>query len=155
MAIDALDGRILETLRVNPRISMLELARLVGVARNTVYARLERLTRAGVIIGFGPELDPVALGFPVTAFTTISVIQGRFGEVIDQLEEMPEVLEAYTVAGVGDLFCRVVARSNDELMTILETILSLDGVDRTTTSIALARSIPYRTHPLVKSLVGR
>ncbi len=154
MTIDALDVEILGRLRLKPRISILELARELGVARNTVYSRIQRLVDGGVVSGFGPDIDLSRLGFPVTAFTTVSVVQGRFSEVIAALEQIPEVLEAYTVAGLGDLFCRVAARSNDELMVILERILALDGVDRTTTAIALAHSIPYRTHPLVESLVG-
>ncbi len=149
MAIDSLDRRILETLRTQPRVSVLELARLVGAARNTVYARIERMERQGIITGFGPDLDVVALGYSVTAFTTIEVIQGRFGEVVMRLEEIPAVLEVHTIAGAGDLLCRVVARSNEELMERLEEILAIPGVDRTTTSIALARPIRYRPHVLL------
>lgn len=149
MAIDSLDRGILETLRSQPRVSVLELARLVGAARNTVYARIERMERQGIITGFGPDLDVVALGYSVTAFTTIEVIQGRFGEVVVRLEQIPAVLEVHTIAGVGDLLCRVVARSNEELMERLEEILAIPGVDRTTTSIALARPIPYRPHVLL------
>ena len=87
--VDELDTRLIEAMAANPRAGILEIARLLGVARNTVYARLERLERRGIITGFGPEVDPAALGFVVTGFTTIEVTQGRFSEVVDRLEAIP------------------------------------------------------------------
>ena len=66
---------------------------------------------------------------------------------------IPAVIEVHTVAGAGDLLCRVAARSNEELMARLEEILAIPGVDRTTTAIALARPIPYRPEVLVDGAV--
>ncbi len=148
--VDELDTRLIEAMAANPRAGILEIARLLGVARNTVYARLERLERRGVITGFGPEVDPAALGFVVTGFTTIEVTQGRFSEVVDRLEAIPQVIEVHTVAGVGDLLCRVVARSNEGIMEIVELILQIPGVDRTRTALALAHPIHARPLPLVR-----
>ncbi|CAN5477981.1 MAG: Lrp/AsnC family transcriptional regulator [Acidimicrobiia bacterium] len=152
--VDELDARLIETMAAHSRAGILEIARLLGVARNTVYARLERLERRGVIIGFGPEVDPAALGFVVTGFTTIEVTQGRFSEVVARLEAIPQVLEVHTVAGVGDLLCRVVARSNEGIMEIVELILQIPGVDRTRTALALAHPIRARPLPLVRLAVG-
>ncbi len=148
--VDELDTRLIETMAANPRAGILEIARLLGVARNTVYARLERLERRGIVTGFGPEVDPAALGFVVTGFTTIEVTQGRFSEVVDRLAAIPQVIEVHTVAGVGDLLCRVVARSNEGIMEIVELILQIPGVDRTRTALALAHPIHARPLPLVR-----
>ena len=152
--VDELDARLIETMAANPRAGILEIARLLGVARNTVYARLERLGRQGVVTGFGPEIDPAALGFVVTGFTTIEVTQGRFSEVVERLEAIPQVIEVHTVAGVGDLLCRVVARSNEGIMEIVELILQIPGVDRTRTALALAHPIHLRPLPLVRLAVA-
>ncbi len=119
-----------------------------------MYARLERLGRQGVVTGFGPEIDPAALGFVVTGFTTIEVTQGRFSEVVERLEAIPQVIEVHTVAGVGDLLCRVVARSNEGIMEIVELILQIPGVDRTRTALALAHPIHLRPLPLVRLAVA-
>ena len=94
-------------------------------------------------------MDPAALGFVVTGFTTIEVTQGRFSEVVDRLVAIPQVIEVHTVAGVGDLLCRVVARSNEGIMEIVELILQIPGVDRTRTALALAHPIHARPLPLV------
>ena len=52
--IDALDGRLIELLKAEPRVGVLEASRRLGVARGTVQARLDRLHARGVITGYGP-----------------------------------------------------------------------------------------------------
>ena len=61
--VDALDARIVEVFAAEPRVGVLECSRRLGVARGTVQARLDRMTRDGVIRGWGPELDPAAMGY--------------------------------------------------------------------------------------------
>ena len=148
--LDALDSRLLHELAAHPRSSILETARRLQVARNTVYARIARLTDAGVIKGFGPDVDLAAIGFAVTAFTTIEVVQGNFGDVVGELAQMPEVVEVHTVAGQGDLLVRIAASTNAAIMEVVERILRVPGVDRTTTAISLAEQIRLRTLPLVE-----
>ena len=87
--LDELDASLIRDLTANPRSGILEMARRLGVARNTVYARLARLQDRGVIVGFGPDVDLATIGYGVTAFTTIEVIQGRFGEVVAKLTAIP------------------------------------------------------------------
>ncbi len=81
MAVDELDTRILRLLLEQPRTSVREYARLLGVARGTLQARLDRMERDGVITGTGPALSPAALGHPVLAFVHIEVTQGHLDEV--------------------------------------------------------------------------
>lgn len=150
--IDTLDARLIAALADHPRAGILEVARLLGVARNTVYARLQRLQERGVVTGFGPDIDLAALGYGVMAFTTIEVAQGSFTAVVARLEEIPQVVEVHTIAGAGDLLCRVVARSNQGIMEIVERILQIPGVDRTTTAISLVEQIRYRPLRLVREV---
>jgi DNA-binding Lrp family transcriptional regulator len=64
---------------------------------------------------------------------------------------VPEVLEVHTIAGQGDLLIRVVARSNEHLFAVLEDVLAHPEISRTSTAIALAEHIGYRTGPLVET----
>lgn len=75
------------------------------MARGTVQARLDRLQSNGVIRGFGPDVDPAALGYPVTAFATLEIKQGQGADVRAHLGGVPEVLELHTTTGHGDMFC--------------------------------------------------
>ena len=92
-----------------------EFARLLGVARGTVQARLDRMTADGVITGFGPDLSPAALGHPVQAFTTLEVEQAAREHISRTLESIPELLEAYIVTGPGDVWCRIAGRDHEHI----------------------------------------
>ncbi|SDT75551.1 Lrp/AsnC family transcriptional regulator [Actinoplanes derwentensis] len=150
--LDPLDARLISMLAAEPRIGVLELSRRLAVARGTVQARLDKLIARGAIKGFGPEVAPAAIGFGVTSFVTLEISQ-RFGHdaVAGHLAEIPEVLEAHTITGSGDILCRIVARSNADLQRVIDQIVGYEGIRRAHTIIALAELIPYRTVPLVRS----
>ena len=102
--LDELDARIVRLYTDEPNVGVLGASRRLGVARGTVQARLDRLTERGVIRSFAPTVDPGALGYPVTAFCTLEIRQGRgHGPVVEHLSRIPEVLEAHTITGSGDL----------------------------------------------------
>jgi DNA-binding Lrp family transcriptional regulator len=148
---DVLDARLVTLLAEQPRIGVLECARRLGVARGTVQARLDRLQGRGIIRGFGPDVDPAALGFEVTAFVTLEIRQGSgHRAVAAHLSGIPEVLELHTVTGQGDLLCRIVARSNADLQRVIDEVVSDEDIDRASTLIALSAPIPYRVLPLVR-----
>ncbi|MEU1377528.1 Lrp/AsnC family transcriptional regulator [Streptomyces triculaminicus] len=154
MAVDALDARILRLLLEQPRTSVREYARLLGIARGTLQARLDRLERDGVITGTGPRLSPGALGHPVLAFVHIEVTQGHLDTVADGLGGVPEIIEAFSITGGGDLMARVVARDAAHLEDVIQRLVQLPGVVRTRTEMVLRERVPYRMVPLVDA-VGR
>jgi DNA-binding Lrp family transcriptional regulator len=148
--IDELYGSLIELLAAEPRVGVLEASRRLGVARGTVQARLDRMHARGVITGYGPDIDPAAIGFGVTAFVTLELRQaGGHDPVAQRLAAIAEVLEAHTITGSGDMLCRVVARSNADLQRVIDAIVDLAGVVRTSTVIALDSPLPYRVLPLV------
>jgi DNA-binding Lrp family transcriptional regulator len=147
--IDDIDRRLITQLAASPRLGVLQLSRRLGVARGTVQARLDKLVARGIVTGFGPEIDPVALGYTVLAFTTIEIAQGRLGVILEHLEAIPEVIEVHSTTGQGDLHLRVVARTNEHLSHVLNRVIESPGITRTTTVLALATQIPYRVRPLV------
>ena len=152
MTIDALDARLITLLTEQPRIGVLEASRALGVARGTVQARLDRLVDRGVVRSLAPRVDPAALGFPVTAFCTLEIRQGRGHDpVVAHLAAIPEVLEAHTITGSGDLWFRVVARDNTDLQRVIDRVVDDGHVVRTSTVIALASQIGYRILPLVQA----
>jgi len=148
--MDDLDATLLRLFSEHPRIGVLEASRRLGVARGTVQARLDKLASNGVITGWGPVLDPEAIGYPVTAFLTLEIRQGSGHDVVAQhLATIPEVIEAYTITGAGDMWARVVARSNTDLQRVIDAVVSYPGIVRSSTVIALATQVPHRVLPLV------
>jgi DNA-binding Lrp family transcriptional regulator len=151
--IDELDARLIRAMNETPRAGVMELARQLSVARGTVQARLEKLQRRGVITGFSPDLDLRALGYTVLAFVTLEIAQGRLDDVIVHLSQIPEVLEAHATTGPGDLHCRVVARTNEHLQEVINAVLRVNGIVRTTTQIALTEQLSHRVLPLVSQVI--
>ncbi len=147
--MDDLDGRLLALFATEPRIGVLEASRRLGVARGTVQARLDKLAATGVVTGWGPDLSAEALGYPVTAFLTLEIRQGAGHDTVaGHLATIPEVLEVFTITGAGDMWARVVARSNADLQRVIDLVLNDPAIVRSSTVIALAEQVPYRVLPL-------
>jgi DNA-binding Lrp family transcriptional regulator len=149
IVVDELDARLVRELAEQPRVGLLEIARRLGVARGTVTARLDKLAARGVVTGFGPDIDPAAVGFPILAFVSLEIIQGRLEAAVEQLRRVPEVLEAHATSGDQDLLCRVVAKDPEHLQEIINDMVHTDSVRRSTSHIALSRQIRMRTQPLL------
>lgn len=139
--IDETDQRIIVALRRRPRASVSELSRLLSLARGTVHTRLDRLEHRGVITGYGPDLNLAHAGYPVRAFTTLSIAQGHHDRIVEQLRCIPQILEVHTITGPGDLLVKIAARSNDHLHEVLQDISSIAEVSHSTTQLALASPV--------------
>jgi len=149
--IDELDTSLLGELQRDARIGVLELSRRLGVARGTVQSRLDRMVAAGVIRSFTANLNFDALGFQVKAYVTVEVKEGQIESVVDPLARIDEVVEVHSVAAQGDLLCLIAARSNQHLMEVLEKVLAVPDIARTSTAIVLKTQIENRCHQLLKA----
>ena len=90
----------------------------------------------------------------MTAFLTLEIRQGAGHETVaQQLAAIPEVLEAHTITGAGDMWARVVARSNADLQRVIDQVLVDPTIVRSSTVIALATQIPHRVLPLLAAVV--
>jgi len=145
--LDALDVDLLSALPDHTRVGVLELSRTLHVARGTVQARLDRLERAGVLTGYGPEVDLAAAGYVVQAFVTLEIAQGALHDVTAELAARPAVLEAYACTGSSDVICRVVASSHEDLHQNLLAINQSPTISRSTSVIILSVVVPPRPLP--------
>ena len=148
--LDDLDRSLLGLVLAEPRLGVLETSRRLGIARGTAQARLTRLEQAGVL-DWAPTVQPAGLGFGVMAFATLEVHQGRgIRQISEHLRSIPEVLEAHTTSGQGDVLCRIVARDHADLQRVLDAITSTQLVARTSTVISLTQEVPYRVAQLLE-----
>lgn len=148
-SLDDADLALIAAMRARPRATVTHLASSTGMARATVQSRLARLETEGVIVGYGPELAASASGFGVMAFTTLAIVQGKHDDVVATLGQIPEVLEVHVVTGSGDLVCRIAARSNDHLHDLLQQIVTMSGVGRADSQLALSTPIQRTLADLV------
>ena len=149
VVLDALDVAVLTALRAHPRAGVLELSRQTHVARATLQSRLQRMEQAGVVTGYGPDVDLPAAGFPVQAFVTLEIAQGALEEVAADLAAVPGVIEAYATTGSGDVLCRLAATSHEDLQQTLLEVSRSGAVVRSTSVIALSVVVPPRVLPLL------
>ena len=149
-AVDATDARLLLALAEDPRATVMALSQQLGLARNTVQARLARLEGAGVLAPFDRRIRPEAVGHPLEAYVTVQVVQHGLADVAGALADMPEVLEVTALSGVTDLLMHIAARDADDLWRITEQVLAIPGVQRTDTALALRRFVEHRMTPLLE-----
>jgi DNA-binding Lrp family transcriptional regulator len=136
-----------------PKVGVREWARRLGIARGTAQARINRLEECGAIVSYRPQLSNVGLGLPVMAYVHVHVSQGHVDRTVSELERVPELIEADSIAGDADLLCRVVARDNLHLEAVLQRMIDLPGVERTRTEIVLNRRIARRVTAMVDALI--
>lgn len=153
--MDVLDLRLLALLDEDPRAPVAELAESLSVSRNTVHAHLKRLRGQGLLGSDRIQRIAETLGFGVTGFVSIEVAQGRFDVVVDALVRIPQILEAKVTTGRGDIVCRVVVRDPSDLYAIFRSILAIDGVLHTETSVVVAEAIPMNIGRLIDSRTPR
>ncbi|MBY8862347.1 Lrp/AsnC family transcriptional regulator [Nocardia sp. CA2R105] len=149
---DKLDLDILRLIVEEPRAGVREYARRLNIARNTAQARITKLENSGVIVTWRPQINPAPLGYPVAAYVHVHIMQRQFDQTIARLETIPELIEANTVAGEGDLLCRFVARDNGHLEEVLRAVLETQGVVRIRSEIVLNRRLWPRVIPLIEKL---
>ncbi len=142
------DGRnvkLLRLLRDDPRITISELARQIGMSAPAVRERVQRLEEAGVIRGYRLELDPQALGFPITAFVRIRPMPGKLTKIAELAQRLPQVVECHRVTGEDCFILRIHLDALEKLDTILDRFLAYG---QTTTSLVQSTPVPLRGLPL-------
>jgi DNA-binding Lrp family transcriptional regulator len=152
ISLDRLDVKLLDVLTRDARAGIIEIASQLGIARNTVQARLRRLEEAGLLTGFHPSLDLAQAGVTAQAFIGLEVQQARLAPIIEALARIPQVLEVHATTGREDLLVRVAAISQAGLQELIERIVGIDGVVHSTTTLALTTPLPYRVIPLLKEM---
>ena len=141
MQLDPIDQKLIAALRRNGRASTAELARLVGRSRTTVQARIERLEREGVILGYTARLAPEREQGAVRAHVMVKVEPKKEAAVGAALKAMDEVRVLHTVAGVFDMIVMAAADNVGQIEGVIDRIGNLEGVERTTSSIILSTKL--------------
>ena len=143
--LDEVNLRILTELQDSPRLPMAELGRRIGMSAPSVTERVQRLERAGVIAGYRLDIDPAAVGLPVTAFTRIRPMPGSLPKIAELAAELPEVTECYRITGEDCFLIKLHAPAIEQLEATLDRFLAYGS---TTTSIVVSTPVPRRPPPL-------
>ncbi|MFB2581349.1 Lrp/AsnC family transcriptional regulator [Herbiconiux sp. P15] len=138
--MDATDSEIIDVLRVDGRASFSEIGRRIGLSTNATGARVRRLEKAGVILGYQAILGSDAAE-PVEgleAFIDVRLAPGRDSEAfLDWARRAPEVRDAVHVTGAYDYLLRIRVGGTAALDRLLRTLKNDGGATHTQTRLAL------------------
>jgi len=147
-ALDTIDAAILDALARDARMSVADLARLVGLSAPSVSERIRRLEDAGVIEGYTLTINPRALGFPVAAWLRVRPIPGQLQKVASLLQQLPEVVECDRITGDDCFMARAHVRTVDDLEKLIDKIISYAT---TNTSIIQSSPVKRRLPPITQN----
>lgn len=148
--MDAIDRQLIELLRDNARLPYAELARKVGLSAPAVHERVGKLESSGVIRGYRADVEPEALGLPLTA--VIGIVQDSSGDtdaVLEALRERHEIESCYFMAGEESFLCKARVKTIGDLERLIVELNRVKGVARTRTTIALSTKWEGRVPPAV------
>src|ERR1700738_3866519 len=143
--LDNVNIRVLEELQHDPRLTMSELGRRIGMSSPAVTERVRRLEEAGVIRGYRLDLNPVALGLPIAAYIRIRPNPGQLPRIAELAQQIPEVVECHRVTGEDCFILKVYIPAIDQLDQLLDSFLLYGS---TTTTIIQSSPVPLRPPPL-------
>ena len=136
---------MIRLLQAEPRLGVAELARRIGMSAPAVRERLLRLEEAGVIRGWRLELEPRALGYPLTVFVRIRPMPGQVPKIAELARAMPQVAECHRITGEDCFILKIHVEAIETLDRLLDRFLAHG---QTTTSIVQSTPVPPRDPPL-------
>ena len=141
--LDSLDYRILKMLSQNARKPYLEIARECNVSGAAVHQHIQKMYSLGVMKGSETLIEPSSVGYDTCAYIGFFLTDpSKFDEVVEQLKEIPEVVECHYTTGPYTMFIKLYARDNEHLMDLLNNkIQQIPGITGTETLVSLDLSI--------------
>jgi Lrp/AsnC family leucine-responsive transcriptional regulator len=137
--IDSIDLKIVDLLQQDARRTNADIANEVGLTASSVYERVRKLQEQGVIRRYTIQVDPAALGKPLTAFIRLTVAYDeRQAAGVAAFRDDPDVLECYSVAGEDCYIIKTRVAGPGELEALIHRLRARLTVLRSVTMIALS-----------------
>ncbi|MBQ4352424.1 MAG: Lrp/AsnC family transcriptional regulator [Prevotella sp.] len=145
--LDALDKKILRMIAEDARVPFLEVARACDVSGAAIHQRIQKLTRLGVLKGSQFVIDPEKIGYETCAYIGLNLRNPEtFDKAVEELMNIPEVVECHYTTGDYDMFIKIYAQNNHHLLSIIHDSLQPLGLARSETIItfgsAFERQLP-------------
>ena len=151
--LDNLDKKILRMIAEDARVPFLEVARACNVSGAAIHQRIQKLTNQGVLQGSQFLISPEKIGYETCAYIGLNLKHPEsFDTVVKALKEIPEVVECHYTTGDYDMFIKIYAHNNHDLLNIIHDKLQPLGLSRSETIIsfgsAFERQLPIVELPL-------
>jgi len=137
MKIEELDRKILNVLNRDARMSFRRIAKELRISPTTLYNKVKKLERSGVLKGYIPLINKESVGYDLMAIISLRVRQEKDIEVQKAIAKFPQVGAVYEVTGDWDLILVCYFKGRDDLTNFLKKELPLSNIERTITHLVL------------------
>lgn len=137
MKIEELDRKILNVLNKDARMSFRRIAKELRISPTTLYNKVKKLEKSGVLEGYIPLINTESVGYDLTAIISLRVKQEKDMEVQKAIAKFPQVGAIYEVTGDWDLILVCYFKGRDDLTNFLKKELPLSNIERTITHLVL------------------
>ena len=144
--LDETDQKLVALLRQNARTATASLARALNLSRTAVQARIARLDRDGIIIGYTAMIAPDA-NHDVSALVTLSITVRPCARVIDKLASWSEIQRIYSIAGERDAVLVVSVETTQALSELADRLQSIEGIDSVESTVILLEHTRLKCFP--------
>ena len=135
--LDSLDIKILQMLSDNARKPYLEIARETGVSGAVIHQRIGKLKSIGIIKCSNTVIAPESIGYDTCAYLGIYIKDpSKFDDIVDKLQQIPEVVECHLTTGQYDILLKVYAKNNEDLYDVIHHKLHSLDLGRSETIIS-------------------
>ena len=135
--LDDIDLQIIRMLQEDSRKSYGKIADALHIAVGTAYNRVKRLEEEDILKGYTVIVDPVKLGYGLTAVVLIQAEGQYLLEVEKELAQLDDVICVYDITGDFDIAVIARFRSRSMLNKFIKGVLRIPHVTRTVTSVTL------------------
>ncbi|MGE4214149.1 MAG: Lrp/AsnC family transcriptional regulator [Anaerotignaceae bacterium] len=139
--MDSIDKKIIDILQKNARTPIKEIAKEVFLSSPAVSARIEKLEKSGIIIGYQAQINPFLFGYNIRAFINLEVEPFQKKEFYPFIQAIPNVIECNCVTGDYSMLISVVFQTTVQLDHFIN---ELQNFGRTKTQIVFSTSVEHR-----------
>lgn len=139
--LDSKDMQILRMIQDDCQLTAREISNTLDLPITTVFARIKRIERLGIVKGYHAVLDNAKLGFGTTAFILASFAYRDKGttalsqrEVSGKIADLPEIQEVHIISGDWDILMKVKARDVESVgKFVVDRLRLIKGIEKTLT----------------------
>jgi len=142
--LDKIDKQILALLQQNARTTVKEISNQLNLSTTPIFERIKKLEKSGIIDHYTAVLNNEKLGKKLNAFAHISLknhSKVMIREFVDQIEQIPEIMECHYVAGGADFILKILVEDMEKYNEFLmEKLLDIPNIGKMESFLSLTVS---------------
>jgi DNA-binding Lrp family transcriptional regulator len=129
-------------------INLEQLAEKLGLSKSAVHYRINKYREKGIIEGVTTRLDPLAFELNMMMITDVYVTHetGYAENIGTTIAELPGVEQVYYTMGDVDFVVVSRVQNRDQMNDLLDEIVSIDGVNETSSKFVMSEIKTGRKH---------